>query len=157
MKADLIGRAAWFGMGLALTVLLGCTTPASPTPVSTSSVTSLPSVVPTHERPYFPIPDGYQCDQEIILEWPVIDEVLPRPAIPGAQIEIAGHGGAIRCGNAYNESSRDFDVYLDDEPVGTINCFVNHCEGSLDIPSDLESGTYSLRIGPNQEFALQVD
>jgi hypothetical protein len=92
----------------------------------------------------------------LTLEWPIIDDVAPAPATSGSQIEIRGHGGVIRCGNAYDESSRDFDVYLDDEVVGTINCYVNHCEGTVELPVELEQGSYSLSVGPDSEFLLEV-
>jgi hypothetical protein len=113
-------------------------------------------VVSGDVAPRFPIPEDYQCDQELILEWPVIDQAVPMPASAGSQVEIAGHGGAIRCGNSYDESSRDFDVFLGDELVGSLNCYVNHCEGVVTLPDDLAPGMSSLIIGPNAEFNLEI-
>lgn len=137
-------------------VLSGCRQSAGSTSLPLTSSPSSPTSAPTEEPRSFPVPEDYRCDQDLNFEWPVIDAVLPSPAEAGSQIAIDGHGGAIRCGNAYDESSRDFDVYIEGEVIGTVNCYVNHCQGDLDVPVDLEPGTYSLSIGPDYEYAFDV-
>ncbi len=69
---------------------------------------------------------------------------------------LVGHGGAIRCGNAYDESSRDFNVFLEEQPVGSLNCYVNHCEGEVHLPEDLEPGDYRLIVNPQEPYVLEV-
>lgn len=156
MDHRLASKGSMLLSGLAMFLVSGCTPngPASASPtIETSPAAPL---TPTHEIPYFPIPAGYDCGESIVLEWPIIDDVIPNPASPGSAIEILGHGGAIRCGNAYDESSRDFEIYLDELRLGTVNCYVNHCEGTVDLPGSLEQGTYSLSIGPEQEYELVI-
>jgi hypothetical protein len=155
VSPESVRRNRWLILGLVL-LASGCTTTQTASPSPTLEVEGSPVVTPTQEIPYFPIPTSYVCDESLILDWPVLDSVIPIPAEPGSTLQLAGHGGAIRCGNAYDESSRDFDVYLDDERVGSINCYVNHCEGTIDLPQDLEKGTYILSIGPEDEYELEV-
>lgn len=149
-------KIGWLALGLMALILCACAITPSPMASATTSVIPSLTTSPTDDSPHFPIPENYQCDQELVLEWPVIDQVVPSPASAGTRVEISGHGGAIRCGNAYDESSRDFDVFLDDESVGSINCYVNHCEGSVILPENLEQGSHWLTIGPEEDFALEV-
>ena len=136
--------------------LSGCIT--STQPATTSPTDGHESETPEDSElaPSFPIPTNYQCDETLVLEWPEIDNVMPDPARAGSTVELVGHGGVIRCGNAYDESSRDFDVLLDGQRVGSINCYVNHCEGTVHLPDDLDPGDYGLQVAEDDFFMLEV-
>jgi hypothetical protein len=143
---------------LCLTVVTSsaCTksTQAAATPAPNGSETEPPE--DSQLVPAFPIPTDYQCDETLILDWPVIDSATPDPAGPGSTVELVGHGGVIRCGNAYEESSRDFDVLLEGRRIGSINCYVNHCEGTILLPDDLDPGDYDLQVAEDDYFVLGV-
>ena len=97
-----------------------------------------------------------QCKQELIL--PQIMEIRPAQARPGGEIEVIGAGGYVRdsCGG-YVEGARTFELYLDNELLGDLSCYVNHCEGKLTMPSTLSEGSHCLSVETDKcQFEFQV-
>jgi hypothetical protein len=78
---------------------------------------------------------------------PRIAEIQPSPITPGSEITITGTGGYIQdsCGGI-NESARSFELYLDDEPVSDLSCYVNHCETKILLADTIEAGAHCLSV-----------
>lgn len=155
MNSGWVGRLTWASF-IAMLCLSGCDVGAQTSLPPTLEPGAAESPDPTQTGPTFPVPTTYQCEETLVLEWPVIESVTPDPASPGSIVEVVGHGGVIRCGNAYDESSRDFNVFLDEQRIGTINCYVNHCQGEVQLPAGLEPGDYSLDVSPQESYVLKV-
>ena len=71
---------------------------------------------------------------------------------------VIGAGGHVRgaC-NGYNESARIFMLYLDNEPVGDLLRYGNHCEGGITLTSTTVPGSHSLSAQQKEcEFEFQV-
>jgi hypothetical protein len=109
-------------------------TPAPPTQTATSL-----SPTPTST------PKRSDCTWEEVS--PQLYEVKPAEAAPGDEITVIGSGGYSRdnCGG-YNESSRPFELYFDDEFGGTLVCYVNHCEAKLTIPAGASPGLHCISV-----------
>jgi hypothetical protein len=136
------GVASWLVMFL--TVTTGCSPEQTAFPNATTP-TSLPLVTAT-----------VQCEQELVP--PQITEVLPAQAIPGGEITVIGSGGYLRdtCGG-YVEGSKVFKLYLNNEPIGDLSCYVNHCEGKLTLPSTVSIGSHCLSVELNKcQFEFQT-
>ena len=86
-----------------------------------------------------------QCLQEQVL--PKILEIQPVVIKPGSEVKISGSGGYIKdsCGG-YVEGSQVFKLYLDDEPMAELSCYVNHCEGKLVLPENIAVGSHCLGV-----------
>ncbi len=96
------------------------------------------------------------CTEKMVL--PVITEIQPSPVLPGGEITIIGRGGYIQdsCGG-YNESAKAFKLYLDDEPVGDLECYVNHCETKIKLASSITLAEHCLSTRLHIcEFRFQV-
>ena len=87
---------------------------------------------------------------------PQLKEVDPNPAAPGEEITLKGSGGYTRCGSAYFESSRNFQLYFDDQPVTQITCYANHCETKLTVPMDAASGEHAIKVEGGSQIKLKV-
>ena len=114
-----------------------------------STQVSLTESTPSVETP--------ACTEETVF--PIITDVQPSPAQPGSEITITGTGRYVQdsCGGI-NESARSFQLYLDDEPVGDLSCYVNHCESKISLASSIESKSHCLSTQPGVcEFQFQVD
>jgi hypothetical protein len=98
--------------------------------------------------PPVPMTATVPCEQTLVP--PQITEIQPAQAIPGSEINVIGSGGFIRdtCGG-YIEGSRVFKLYLDNEPIGDLSCYVNHCEGKLTLSSTISSGSHCLSVEPD--------
>ena len=97
-----------------------------------------------------------QCAEKTIL--PTVTDVQPSQPPPGSEITITGKGGYIQdsCGG-FNESARTFKPYLDNEFVGDLLCYVNHCEVKIELADTIASGLHCL--SPQNdicEFEFQV-
>lgn len=129
-----------------MTVLLAaCTTTEAAVP--TPTVTAVPATL-------VPIPT--ECAQELIP--PAFYQTEPSPIVVGKPFRLIGTGGYFRdsCGGV-NESARSFAVYLDDQSIGEIVCYVNHCEGTFTIPSETQAGTHCLSTEPGRcDLEIQV-
>jgi hypothetical protein len=84
-----------------------------------------------------------QCVETIIP--PVITEIQPPQPLAGGEMTVMATGGYIQdsCGGV-NESSRSFPLYLDNEPVTDLQCYINHCEAKIQLVETLTSGTHCL-------------
>ena len=76
---------------------------------------------------------------------------------PGGTIKVVGSGGYLRCGQGYNESAQSFELYFDDQPIGSIVCYVNHCEVTLEIPANAASGVHTISVEGGSGINIQVD
>jgi hypothetical protein len=115
----------------------------SPTPTST---TILPTLAPA----------ATECPWELIP--PAFTQIKSNPVTAGKQFKLVGSGGYLRdsCGGV-NESARSFDVYLDDQTIGEIMCYVNHCEGDFILPPDTQAGTHCISTKPGAcDLEIQV-
>lgn len=86
-----------------------------------------------------------KCSKKFVP--PKITEVQPGQGKPGSEIKILGAGGYEQdtCGG-YDESARDFGMYLDGEPVEALQCYINHCEAKLTLPSTITPGKHCLSL-----------
>lgn len=109
-------------------------TPGPPTRTATSLSSTLTST-----------PKRSDCTWEEVS--PRLHEVQPAEAAPGDEITVIGSGGYFRdnCGG-YNESSRTFQLYFDDELGGALVCYVNHCEAKLTIPTGASPGFHCISV-----------
>ncbi len=123
---------------------------SSPVPPALDNSTRVPSINPT------PLVEPTVCAEKIVL--PVITEIQPSPVLPGSEITVMGRGGYIQdsCGG-YNESARSFKLYLDDEPVGDLQCYVNHCETKIKLAGSITLAEHCLSTQLHIcEFRFQV-
>jgi len=86
-----------------------------------------------------------KCSKKFVP--PKITEVQPGRGKPGSDIKVLGAGGYEQdtCGG-YDESARDFGMYLDGEPVEALQCYINHCEAKLTLPSTITPGKHCLSL-----------
>lgn len=105
------------------------------------------TIVPLAETP------AGQCVQEVVL--PKITEIKPAQVKPGSQVSFIGTGGYVRdsCGGI-SEGARKFKLYLDNEPIADISCYVNHCEGKFVLSSAIAPGSHCLGV---QEGTCQLE
>ncbi len=110
------------------------------------------------QPPPLPTPQPSECspgDVEII--WPKLQAVQPEQADPGAEIKIIGSGGfQIECSDFYNESHRLFPVYFNHDQVGMLSCMVNHCEGTILLPEDLQPGVYKISTEGGSQIEIEI-
>jgi hypothetical protein len=127
-----------------LTLITACTLGETTSP-NTTTATPQRSVTAT-----------VQCVQEPVP--PQITEIQPAEPLPGSEINVIGSGGYLQdtCGG-YIEGLKIFKIYLDNEPVGDLSCYINHCEGKLTLPSTLSTGTHCLSVEVGQcQFEFQT-
>ena len=147
----------------ALALVLTACIPANPAPASVtiSPDPALPTSAISTPTPQAGVPpslvtETVQCLEELVP--PTITEVQPAQGAPGSEIHVIGSGGYIRdaCGG-YNESARTFQLYLDNELVGELLCYVNHCEGKITLSSAITPGSHCLSAQKDKcEFEFQV-
>jgi hypothetical protein len=85
-------------------------------------------------------------------------EIQPAEPNAGSEIKVIGSGGYIQdtCGG-YIEGAREFKLYVDQELVGDLSCYVNRCEGKLTLPNTLTVGQHCLSVEAGTcEFDFQV-
>ena len=150
------------GVMLVALLLVGCEAPeATPTPL-------VPTVTPTPLVPTdTPIPPTLtpECTPGSIdtaeLVWPQLHEVQPVQVAAGDQIKVIGSGGYLYwwnddCQKGYNESHRTFQLAFDGESVGSISCYVNHCEATLTVAADALPGTHTISVEGGSSIDVQV-
>ena len=99
--------------------------------------------------------DCSQGQAEII--WPQLEAVQPAQAVSGAEVRITASGGyTLECDSFYNESHRVFDVFIDQEPFGTISCMSNHCEASLRIPENAAPGVHTITVAGGSQIEIEI-
>ena len=76
-------------------------------------------------------------------------------------MEIRGTGGFLywnnECGEFRNESARDFQLFFDDEPLGSITCYAHTCLAELTIPADAAPGIHTISVEGGSSTELQVE
>lgn len=123
---------------------------SSPVPHALDNSTRVSAINPT------PLVETPACTEKMVL--PVITEIQTSPVLPGSEITITGRGGYIQdsCGGI-NESARSFKLYLDDEPVRDLQCYVNHCESKIKLAGSISLAEHCLSTRlRNCEFRFQV-
>lgn len=96
------------------------------------------------------------CVENLVL--PMITEIQPAQPTAGSEIRVIGSGGFLQdsCGGV-NESARSFTLYLDQEPVGDIQCYVNRCEQKLVLSDSMTEGSHCLSTQKDAcEFSFPV-
>jgi hypothetical protein len=105
------------------------------------------------------IPNAFPTEEAQLI-WPTLRQVQPAHAAPGAEVEIRGTGGFLdwnnECGEFRNESARDFQLYYDDEPVGSITCYAHTCLANLTIPADAAPGTHTISVEGGSSIDMQI-
>ena len=120
------------------------------TPVETliaSPTTSAPSPVTSAAT---------ACAQTLVP--PEIMEIQPPQPVAGSEITIIGSGGYLQdtCGG-FIEGAGSFRLYLDNEPLGEVSCYVNRCEGKATLPDAIATGAHCLSTEPDTcPFEFQV-
>lgn len=110
---------------------------------------------PSPTAPLAPTSDCSQGEAEII--WPKLEAVQPEQAFSGAEVRITASGGyMLECDSFYNESHRVFDVFIDQEPFGTISCMSNHCEASLSIPDNVAPGKHTIMVAGGSQIEIEI-
>jgi heat shock protein HslJ len=98
--------------------------------------------------------------EEAELIWPTLRQVQPDHAAPGDQVEIRGTGGFLywnnECGEFRNESARDFQLFFDGQPVGSITCYAHTCLASLKLPPDALPGIHTLSVEGGSSIDLEI-
>ena len=141
------------------------TTEPSPTavPAATATPVATETPAPTAAAPS-PTPEVFAISPEA-TQVPIAPSLLrlrPTEVAPGAEIELEGTGGHIELRTAdgsrigFIESSTSFPVFLADETIGTINCFVNTCRGTVTIPQETLPGDYKISVEGGSSLALTV-
>lgn len=110
------------------------------------------------QPPPLPTPQPSECSPEDVeIIWPELQAVQPEQVAPGAEIKIIGSGGfQIECGDFYNESHRLFTVYFNQDQVGMLSCMVNHCEGMILLPEDLQPGVYKISTEGGSQIEIEI-
>lgn len=92
--------------------------------------------------------------------WPELKEVQPAQAAPGDEIRIVAVGGYLHwqneCGSGVDESARSFQIFVGDTPLGSMDCYVNHCEADLAVPGDLPPGTHTISVEGGSSLIIQI-
>ncbi len=120
---------------------------AACTPAATATVTPTATTTPATVTPL-------ACTEEII--WPQLVEVRPAEIQPGGEATVIASGGYVRCGDAYNESARNFALTFDGQPAGTLGCYVNHCEAKLVVPAGATAGELVIAVEGGSAIILHV-
>ncbi len=97
-----------------------------------------------------------ECEQEEVP--PQITEIQPAQVVPGSEISVIASGGITRdsCGSVF-EGARDFKLYLDNEPVGKLSCYINRCVEQFTLPSSISAGSHCLSVQTDEcQFEFQV-
>jgi hypothetical protein len=107
-------------------------------------------------------PESSDCTSEEWADtvWPQLSEVQLTETASGAEVKVVGSGGYLywggKCGRRYDESARSFELALDGEPVGSMGCYVNHCEATLSFPADALWGTHTISVEGGSSITIQV-
>ena len=120
-----------------------------PTPTSTQTPDQPPTSTPT--------PGANQDSPKAEIVWPTLKTVDPELLPPGGTVKIEGHGGYLFTPPGYyNESSRSFEIFFDDEPVGSINCYANSCRGSVTLPEGAKPGEHALAVDGGSTLPVTI-
>lgn len=136
----------------AILISLACSTQQTSTPIGPTSTPMSPALTPT-------VADCLSSETAELI-WLQLSHVEPTQMAPGGEIKVIGSGGYLRCEQGgyihRNESARPFQLYLDDQPVSTTVCYVNHCEVKFAVPSDMSPGTHIISVEGGSTITIQV-
>ncbi len=85
-------------------------------------------------------------------------EIRPAQIMPGSEVTVIASGGYFRdtCGG-YNEGSRIYKIYLDNEPIADLSCYINHCEGKFVLSDSIAVGSHCMGVQKGTcQLELQV-
>jgi hypothetical protein len=101
----------------------------------------------------FPATSTFQCVQEEVL--PKIRDIRPTEIAPGSEVTVSGSGGYFRdsCGGT-NEGARAYKIYLDNEPIADLLCYINHCEGKFVLADSIAIGPHCVGV---QKGTCQIE
>ncbi len=122
------------------------------TPVSPITQPATPPASPTPAAPDF----------TQVTVYPSLYEVQPSEVAPGQEVKLQGSGGLIELRKpdgsttGYIESARSFEVYLEGNHLGTIQCYVNVCNGAVVIPASTGSGDHEISVEGGSSRSLTV-
>jgi acetyl esterase/lipase len=86
-----------------------------------------------------------------------LTELNPAQAMPGDRVHVIGKGGfAFTPPSGYNESARNFQMYFDGKPAGTLSCMLNHCEGDVSIPVDAAPGAHAISVEGDVRITITI-
>ena len=135
-----MGRTAkrWSLVLLVALLAVACTQ-ATATP-------TLPRATPT----FTPTPS-------VDIVWPSLQTLEPATASPGEEVRVIGSGGFLRVDGGFDESSRDFPLFLDGESIGAVNCYVNRCEGVFTVPFSIAPGVHEISVEGGSRLSMEVE
>ena len=131
--------------------------PSTVTPVATEA-SSATAAAPS------PTPGSFAISPEA-TQVPIPPSLLrlnPTEAAPGDEIEIEAFGGHVELRTAdgsrigFIETATDFQVFLGGQPIGSINCFVNTCRGTVTVPQDTRPGSHQILVEGGSSLTLTV-
>ena len=140
-----------------------------PTQSSTETLapTAMPAATSTPISPTVPATPGAVVSDEApgptqVPISPSLTQLRPQEASPGAEIEIDGSGGHIELRTAdgtvtgYIESATSFALFFDGQPVGSVDCFVNTCRGTMTVPANAAPGSHQVSVEGGSSRVLRV-
>ena len=140
---------------------------AMPAATATPVVTAMPVAIGTSAATFAapsPTPGIFAISPEA-TQVPIAPSLLrlrPTEVVPGSEIELEGTGGHIELRTAdgsrigFIESSTSFPVFLADETIGSIKCFVNTCRGTVTIPQETLPGNHQISVEGGSSLTLTV-
>ena len=149
---------------LAGTILLGALaacggTAATPSLAPTVTPTGAPGLVATAAptpTPKVTIPtatlEPLPSDITQVVVPPDLSRINPGEAAPGEEVQIEGSGGHIELRDeqgaviGYIESAASFALFFDGEPIGSIDCYVNTCRGTMIVPEEALPGNHQISV-----------
>lgn len=160
MRLNLLRMIVLILAGTFMLVLQSCvSTLIQPTAIITSS--PHPSSSLDNSTQVYPTIPTLTVETSVCIEKtvsPTIAEIQPPQIVSGSEITIIGTGGYIQnsCGGI-NESARRFNLYLNNETVGDLICYANHCEAKIVLSGAITSGLHCLSTQQNFcEFEFEI-
>jgi hypothetical protein len=177
MKRSKLRGEVLYILGTIFLLLVACEltnpapTPATATLTPITVPTRLPTLTPTASMPLQPggaaipsptpalsatAPEALNCVDELVP--PQLVETEPTQITPGTELRVMGTGGYLlnSCGG-FNESARNFPLYLDDQRVGELGCYINYCGGRFTLPGKTQPGAHCISTEVGRcELEIQV-
>ena len=97
-----------------------------------------------------------------VTVWPSPSLVEPSTAAPEEEVRVEGSGGITELRSAdgkvtgYWEGARSFDLYFDGESAGSIGCYFNLCQGSLNVPAGVSPGSHKISVEGGSSIQLSI-
>jgi hypothetical protein len=91
------------------------------------------------------------------LVYPTLMELDPAQLAPGQEVTVVGTGGYVKLGEqGYNESAREFALYIDGRALDSMTCYVGMCTATVTVPADVAPGTYQISTEGGSTIELVV-